>query len=364
MQNNSAKTILCLDAGGTNFVFSAYKGSKQIGEKVTFPTNGHNIDKCLNSIFEGFSLVKENGGDNPSAISFAFPGPADYKQGIIGDLYNLPCFRGGVPLAAILEEKFNIPVFINNDGDLYTYGEALSGSLVDINNALEKNNNPKRYKNLVGLTLGTGFGAGIFNNGNILFGDNMSAAEIWITSNRVNTNFNSEEGVSIRALKRFYSEHAGINFDSTPEPSEIYKIGIGKQPGNKNAAINAFKTLGRFLGDAIANMITLNDSLVVIGGGIAGAKDLIVPGIMSELNNCFTKPDGAENPRLTHNVYNLNDTNQLNEFLKDESKEIKVPNSNKKLFYTSKPKTGFIFSKYNTSDMINIGAYHFALQRI
>ena len=52
----------------------------------------------------------------PVAISFAFPGPADYKRGIIGDLGNLPSLRGGIALGPMLEAEFGIPVFINNGG--------------------------------------------------------------------------------------------------------------------------------------------------------------------------------------------------------------------------------------------------------
>jgi len=50
--------------------------------------------------------VKENCPAPPAAISFAFLGPADYPNGIIGDLHNLPGFRGGVALGPMLEEKF------------------------------------------------------------------------------------------------------------------------------------------------------------------------------------------------------------------------------------------------------------------
>ena len=101
-----------------------------------------------------------------------FPGPADYPNGIIGDLGNLPGFRGGVALGPMLEEKFGIPVFINNDGDLFVYGEAIAGFLPYVNGLLEKAGSPKRYKNLFGVTLGTGFGGGIVRDGELFIGDN------------------------------------------------------------------------------------------------------------------------------------------------------------------------------------------------
>ena len=54
-----------------------------------------------------------------SRSSFAFPGPADYPAGIIGDLAEYPAFRGGVALGPMLAERFGLPTFINNDGDLF-----------------------------------------------------------------------------------------------------------------------------------------------------------------------------------------------------------------------------------------------------
>jgi len=58
--------------------------------------------------------------------------------------------RGGVALGPMLEERFGIPTFINNDGDLFVYGEAIAGFLPYVNGLLEKAGSPKRYKNLFG----------------------------------------------------------------------------------------------------------------------------------------------------------------------------------------------------------------------
>ena len=70
----------------------------------------------------------------------------------------------------MLEKKFGIPVFINNDGDLFVYGEAIAGFLPYVNGLLEKAGSPKRYKNLFGVTLGTGFGGGIVRDGELFVG--------------------------------------------------------------------------------------------------------------------------------------------------------------------------------------------------
>ena len=75
----------------------------------------------------------------PVAISFAFPGPADYRNGVIGgNLPNFPSFRNGVALGPFLQHHYGIPVFIENDGNLFAYGEALSGALPMINQDVYK----------------------------------------------------------------------------------------------------------------------------------------------------------------------------------------------------------------------------------
>ena len=155
------RIVMTLDAGGTNFRFSAIRGGEPATETIAMPSDGDNLDQCLTNIVDGFARIRDLCPELPAAISFAFPGPADYPRGIIGDLGNLPGFRGGIALGPMLEDRFSVPAFINNDGDLFVYGEAISGFLPYINGQLEKAGSPKRYKNLFGVTLGTGFGGGI-----------------------------------------------------------------------------------------------------------------------------------------------------------------------------------------------------------
>jgi len=358
--------VLTLDAGGTNFVFSAISNEKFVGKSIVKPANGNNLDLCLKSIIEGFEKLIIESKLKPDAISFGFPAPANYKKGIIGDTFNLPAFRGGIAIGAMLEEIFKIPVFINNDGDLYSYGEAIVGTLPMINKALEEKNNSKRYKNLVGLTLGTGFGAGFVIDKKIIFGDNTCAAEIWAISNRVNPNFNAEEGVSARSVKSFFAKFANIKIEDCPEPKEIYEIGCNINNKHHKAAQKSYHLLGRFVGDAIANMITLFDGIIVIGGGISKAKNLILPGIKEELNKNFDKVDSdtKKNPRVLQSVFCLNDDIDFENFLKKQEIKIKVPFSESEVVYEPEAKVAYMFSNFDTCEMINLGAYYFAVESL
>src|SRR5690606_19349849 len=179
---------------------------------------------------------------------------------------------------------FGIPVFINNDGDLFTYGEAMAGFLPYVNGLLAAAGNPKRYHNLLGVTLGTGLGGGIVRNGELFRGDNSAAGELWLLRNKLDPLRNAEEGASIRAVRRVYGERAGMALDDAPEPKEISAIGMGKLRGHRAAAREAFRRLGEVAGDAMANALTLVDGLAVIGGGISGAAPLFLPALVDELN--------------------------------------------------------------------------------
>ncbi|MGD8781277.1 MAG: ROK family protein [Ignavibacteria bacterium] len=358
------RIVMTLDAGGTNFVFTAIQANEQIVDEIIMPSNADNLDKCLTSIVEGFEQVKEKLPEQPSAISFAFPGPADYPNGIIGDLQNLPAFRGGIALGPMLKEKFNLPVFINNDGDLYAYGEALAGYLLYVNGLLERAGSPKVYKNLLGLTLGTGFGAGIVRDGNLFIGDNSIAGEIWLSRNKLNPVTNIEEHASIRGVKNIYARETCLEFRNVPEPKELYDIALGNKEGNKDAALKAFKEMGEAVGDAISNAITLIDGIVVIGGGLAGASDIFLPSVIDEMSSSFVSPSGNTFPRLVANVYNLEDENDLQKFMKGSVKEITVPGTDNKIKYDPEMRIGVGISKIGTSKAISLGAYAFALNSL
>ncbi len=362
--NSDNRTVMTLDAGGTNLVFTAIQGNEPALEEIVLPSHADNLDKCLTSIVEGFSQVKSKLKSKPVAISFAFPGPADYPNGIIADLPNLPAFRGGVALGPMLEDKFGLPIFINNDGDLYAYGEAIAGFLPYVNDLLGKAGSPKRYKNLLGLTLGTGFGAGIVRDGNLFLGDNSNGGEIWLLRDKLNPRTHIEEHASTRGVRKAYASAAGIEFDEAPMPKDIYEICIDKKPGNKHAALRAFQEMAEVAGDAISNAITLIDGLVVIGGGLSGASDIFLPLIVNEMNSNYTRPDGTQFRRLVPNVYNLENENELQRFLRGSTKEIAVYGTTRRVRYDPEKRIGVGISKIGTSKAISIGAYAFALSRL
>ena len=363
MYEYDKRVVLTLDAGGTNFVFSAIQGNNEMISPISLPVVSDNLDECLEVLVKGFDRVIAAISVPPVAISFAFPGPADYKNGIIGDLPNFPSFRGGVALGPFLKHKYRIPVFIENDGNLFAYGEALSGALPMINRELSLAGCSREYKNLIGITLGTGFGAGVVINKVLLTGDNGCGGDIWLMRNKKYPDMLAEESVSIRAVRRVYSDLSGQSSASL-SPKDIYDIAEGIKEGDSHAAIASFNELGIMAGAAIASVLNVVDGLVVIGGGVAGASKYILPALITELRAQLTTFSGNKFPCVSMQVYNGEDESERARFLSLSDSQVVIPGTHLTTTYHQLKQTLVLCSKEGASRSIMRGAYAYALQKI
>ena len=361
---NDDRLVLTLDAGGTNLVFSAIRGGEEISESFTLPTDPHDLDRSLTLLEKGFSRILEMVNGRAEAISFSFPGPSDYRKGIIGNLPNLPAFRGGVALGPFLSNIFKLPVYINNDGNLFALGEWIGGLLPEVNEKLAATGSTKRFRNLLGLTLGSGFGAGIVVDGRVVTGDNSAAGEIWCMRNKKEPDYCAEAHVGVQYVRRLYAEYAGIPLQEVPEPKEICDIGLGTREGDRKAAERSFAVMGEVAGDAAANALTLVDGLVVLGGGMSGAYPLFMPSFMKELNGILKHYNGEVVSRMEMSAFDLEDKDSASAFYRSENRELTVPKSDETVRYDALPRTGVGLSRLGTSRAVALGAYVFALTAI
>ena len=361
--NKEKRTVLTLDAGGTNFVFSAIAGNEEIIEPVRLKAVTTDTEGCLATLVQGFTTVKQKLGVEPVAISFAFPGPADYERGVIGDLPNFPSFRGGVALGPYLESVFGIPVFVNNDGNLFAYGEALAGALPRVNKALEESGCKRRYKNLIGVTLGTGFGCGVVIDKVLLKGDNGCGGDVWCMRNGMYPFVIAEESVSIRAVRRVYSEmsHEPVG-DLTPK--DIGEIANGTRPGNVKAAQESFRQLGQVTAATLVNVLNIVDGIVVVGGGLSHNAKWILPGMMEEFARPVGTFTGSLLPTLQSEVYNFEDPDERAAFLEDKDVYLDVPHTDRQVLYCAQRKVAVTISELGASKAINLGAYNYAIQQL
>lgn len=358
------RVVLTLDAGGTNFAFSALCAGDAIGKPCTLPSCGSDLGRSLDNLIEGFERLIDSLEVPPSAISFAFPGPADYPNGVVFNVGNLPAYADGVAVGPLLEDRFGLPVFLNNDGDLFALGEATAGLLPIVNDRLAARGTTRRYRNLFAVTLGTGLGGGAVIDGKMLSGDHSAAAEIWRLPSGLDNELLAEEDASIRAVRGAYARAAGIDFDAAPQPADIYQIAIGDAPGDQEAATQAFSQLGKAVGETIATATCLLDGLVVIGGGLAGAADLFMPALVESIARSLRKRDGGSIPRLEHEVFDLRSEEGIDALAAAPTRRVTVPGSGRTIECHHTPRLGVGVSRLGTNHATALGAYAFAIQQL
>ena len=72
MYQTDKRTVITLDAGGTNFVFGAIRGNQDVIKPISLPSNSHDLGQCLETLERGFREVINALDKKPVAISFAF----------------------------------------------------------------------------------------------------------------------------------------------------------------------------------------------------------------------------------------------------------------------------------------------------
>lgn len=233
--------LIGIDLGATN-VRVARIENKEITELKSEPIiNSVNPDDLINQIK---NLITQLNKERVNAIGIGVPSVVDVEKGIVYDVQNIPAWKA-VPLKSIIEEEFNIPVHINNDANCYVLGEKYFGK------GLGKDS-------IVGLILGTGFGAGLIMNGKLVSGENCGAGEVGMLPYRDSIFEHYCSG-------QFFEIHKKMN------GQEVFNQA---KSGNIKA-IDSYKEFGIHLGNAIkAVMYAYDPALIILGGSVSNAFPL------------------------------------------------------------------------------------------
>ena len=175
----------------------------------------------------------------------------------------------------------------------YLYSEAHYGALPSLNEELKRSGKTKQHKNLLAVTLGTGFGAGIVDD-DACYSVTMLVAPNMAITLLLQRNAHCEDLVGSIAIQRIYKELRSKRRD----PFEIYQIAKKQREGNIEAALESFRIMGGAIGEALANALTLIDSPIVIGGGLSNAIDLFGPQMMKVMRRPYKTKSGKSLSRL------------------------------------------------------------------
>lgn len=254
--------FLGVDWGGTYIKSGLVDNRGKILKKKVFSSKDL---RAPDKFIETFSELVENfGRKNIKAVGVGAPGIIDTKKGFI---YYLPNVEGwkNFPLKEKLEKKIKLPVFVNNDANLFALAEATFGASADAQRSLF-------------LTLGTGLGGAVIIDGNILEGK-TSACEIGhfpidLKGKQCGCGGRGciETFTGNKYLVQKYKKLKKINKDVTVK--DIYNRAL---EGEKQA-VKIWQDFSYALGMFLSGMINVfNPEKIVFGGGVSNAFKVFKP---------------------------------------------------------------------------------------
>lgn len=256
--------VLGVDIGGTNIHAGIVKEGA-ITDQSFVSVNAEDSEiQTLEFLFNCIDGLITN---NTKAIGVGVPAIVDSLKGIVYDVQNIPAWKE-VHLIAILENRYNIPVYINNDANCFTMGEKLYGK-------------GKDYQNFIGLSIGTGLGMGIIINNEIYNGVLSGAGEIGMIGYK--------EGILEQYTSSFFfTNNYGL---SAKETHDRAKEG-------DDIALNAFSEFGTHLGEAINTISYLfAPEAIILGGSIRKAYSFFKES-MNQKISLFAYPEQIKNLKI------------------------------------------------------------------
>jgi len=150
-----------IDLGGTNLRCGLVEHGSVVA-RLSEPCRACEPENVVIEQIKG--LIRQLMSPSVTGIGIGVPSVVDVQKGIVYNVLNIPSWKE-VHLKEILEAEFGIPVQVNNDANCFALGEQRCGE-------------GKPYGNVIGVTLGTGVGAGLIINNQLYSGVNTGAGEI------------------------------------------------------------------------------------------------------------------------------------------------------------------------------------------
>ena len=289
---------LGLDIGGTKCAVIAGMENMEILDKINFSTE---VQKgpyhAINLLLNGSSRITKNLGlSGLKAIGISCGGPLDSKKGIVQSPPNLPGWDN-IPIVQLFKDKFNVPVYLQNDANACALAEWKFGA-------------GKGTENMVFLTFGTGMGAGLIVNGRLYSGTNDLAGEVGhirladdgpeaYGKKGSFESFCSGTGIARLAKKIALEKLAANEYVSfCNDKNNIHTITTkdiaeAAARGDK-IAIEILETSGKYLGKGLSILIDiLNPQVIVIGSVFTRCRQYIEPACLKVIEQEALNPARA-----------------------------------------------------------------------
>jgi glucokinase len=280
LNNTSALEALAIgiDIGGTGTKFGIVDRVGNVLFSSEISTRKHSdVNDFIDDLYNELSKLIDNVGGIGRIKGIGVGAPnGNFYTGTIEYAPNLP-WKGIIPLARMMEDKFKIPVVLTNDANAAAIGEMMYGAA-------------QGMKDFIMITLGTGVGSGIVANGKLIYGHDGFAGELGHTT--IIPNGRLHEGTGKRGSLESYASATGVRLttleilEKSSEPSTLRSIPSDQIDSKKvyEAAIagdavakQIFESTGAILGAALANFVMFSSpEAIILFGGLTKAGDLIL----------------------------------------------------------------------------------------
>ncbi|HEV3223070.1 MAG TPA: ROK family protein [Puia sp.] len=267
-----------VDIGGTGTKFGIVDRVGNVLFSGDLTTKKHKrVETFIDELYDKLSVLVQSVGGSGRIRGIGVGAPnGNFYTGTIEYAPNLP-WKGIVPLAQLIQDKFQLPSILTNDANAAAFGEMMYGAA-------------QGMKDFIMITLGTGVGSGIVANGHLILGHDGFAGELGHTI--IIPDGRYHDGTGKNGSLESYASATGVMLTakevlaSSKEESLLRKIPLDEIDSRKvyDAAVQGdkvareiFEYTGKILGMALANFVMFSSpEAIILFGGLTKAGDFIL----------------------------------------------------------------------------------------
>lgn len=230
--------VIGIDLGGTNIRGAVIHDGMLSDLKSVRVTSSGTKEEVLQELFH---LADQFVNGEIQAIGIGVPSVVDIEKGVVYDVQNIPSWKE-VALKQLMEERYHLPVFVNNDANCFALGEKYFGQ-------------GKEYHSFIGLAIGTGMGAGIIIRDRLYAGPNCGAGEFGM----------------VNYLDKYFEYYTSGQFFRNVYKTDGGQVFRQAEKGD-GESLRMFEEFGTHLGNAVKMILyTYDPEVIILGGSIKDA---------------------------------------------------------------------------------------------
>jgi glucokinase len=285
------RLVIGVDIGGTKLAAGVVDERLQIHQRLQRSMRGQETPALLDTIAAAVQELVNTTQGEIGAVGFGIPSLIDRRSGTSVVAVNLPLTD--IRFGALMAERLDLPVFVDNDGNVAALAEHRAGAAVGVDHML-----------LIGL--GTGIAGGLILNGELYRGWIGSGAELGhmvidINGPRCQGNCPNHGCFEAMASGTALAREARLIASVQPESALGRAVRDGREidgplvtelaHDGDTAAREVIQLIGERLGVAISSYVNIfNPEMVIVGGGVMGAGEMLLEPARAEVGKRALPP--------------------------------------------------------------------------